>query len=74
MTTSKGIRKIIDDATSRGMGVEESDHKCVIRTGKDRRSVGIVICEDGTAYRADVPLELCLSIRTQREMRSVLGL
>lgn len=74
MNASKGIRKIIDDATARGMSVDESDTRCVIRTGKTFRSVGVVICENGTAYRADVPLELCLTIRSQREIREILGL
>lgn len=74
MDASKGIRKIINDATARGLHVEESGTRCVIRTGKTWRSVGVVICENGTAYRSDVPLELCLTIRTQREIREILGL
>lgn len=74
MNASKGIRKLIDEATARGMSVAESGSRCVIRTGKTHRSVGIVICENGTAYRSDVPLALCLTIRSQREMRAILGL
>ena len=71
---SKGIRSIIEDAKARGLRVEESGTRCLISTGKTSRSVGIVICEDGTAYRSDVQLDHCLTIRRHHEMRSILGL
>ena len=74
MDTTKGIRAIISDAKSRGFRVEESATRCMISTGKTSRAVGIMICEDGVAYRSDIDLSLCLTIRSQREMRSILGL
>jgi hypothetical protein len=74
MDATRGIRAIIDGAKSRGFRVEESATRCMISTGKTNRAVGIIICEDGSAYRSDVELSLCLAIRSQREMRSILGL
>jgi len=74
MNATKGIRAIINDAKARGLRVEEDQMRCLISTGKTNRSVGIVIYEDGTACRCDVSLEQCLAIRSQREMRSILGL
>ena len=74
MNATKGIRAIINDAKARGLRVEEEQTRCLISTGKTNRSVGIVIYENGTACRSDVSLELCLVIRTQREIRSILGL
>lgn len=74
MDATKGIRAIINDAEGRGFRVEEASTRCMISTGKTSRAVGIMICEDGTAYRSDIDLSLCLAIRSQREMRSILGL
>jgi len=74
MNATKGIRAIINDAKARGLRVEEEQTRCLISTGKTNRSVGIVIYENGTASRSDVSLELCLAIRSQREIRSILGL
>jgi hypothetical protein len=74
MNATKGIRAIIDDAKARGLRVEESEMRCIISTGKTARAVGIVIYENGTACRSDVSLDLCLTIRRQHEMRSILGL
>ena len=74
MNATKGIRAIINDAKARGLRVEESQTRCLVSTGKTNRAVGIVICEDGKAYRSDIDLSLCLTIRSQREMRAILGL
>jgi len=74
MNATKGIRAIINDAKARGLRVEESQTRCLVSTGKTNRAVGVMICEDGTAYRSDIDLSLCLTIRSQREMRAILGL
>jgi hypothetical protein len=74
MEATKGIRAIINDAKARGLRVEESETRCVISTGKTNRAVGVVICEDGTAFRSDVQLDHCLTIRRHHEIRSILGL
>jgi len=74
MIATKGIRKLINDATARGLRVEESEMRCIISTGKTSRAVGLVIYEDGTAFRSDVRLDLCMTIRSQRDMRAILGL
>ena len=74
MNATKGIRAIINDAKARGLRVEESQMRCLVSTGKTNRAVGVMIYEDGTAYRSDIDLSLCLAIRSQREMRSILGL
>jgi hypothetical protein len=74
MNATKGIRAIINDAKARGLRVEESQMRCLVSTGKTNRAVGVMIYEDGTAYRSDIDLSLCLTIRSQREMRSILGL
>jgi len=74
MNATKGIRAIINDAKARGLRVEEAQMRCLVSTGKTNRAVGVMIYEDGTAYRSDIDLSLCLTIRSQREMRSILGL
>lgn len=74
MNATKGIRAIINDAKARGLRVEESQMRCLVSTGKTNRAVGVMIYEDGTAYRSDIDLSLCLTIRSQREMRAILGL
>ena len=74
MNATKGIRAIINDAKARGLRVEESQMRCLVSTGKTNRAVGVMIYEDGTAYRSDIDLSLCLTIRSQREMRSILGI
>ena len=74
MTTSKGIRSLIQDAQAKGLRVEESSMRCLISTGKTSQSVGLVICEDGTAYRCDIAPDMCTVVRRQHEMRAILGL
>jgi hypothetical protein len=74
MTTSKGIRSLIQDAQAKGLRVEESSMRCLISTGKTSRAIGLVICEDGTAYRCDIDPRECCVIRRQHEMRTILGL
>jgi hypothetical protein len=48
--------------------------RCLISTGKTARAIGLVICEDGTAYRSDIDPRECCVIRRQHEMRTILGL
>jgi hypothetical protein len=65
-----GIRKLFEDARDAGLIVEGN----VIRVSP--RGVSLKIWEDGTATRADVGIDLtvCTAIRTQKEMRRILGL
>jgi hypothetical protein len=74
MKTTKGRRQLINDALASGMTVRERDGRCDISTGKTYRSVGITIWEDGVATRNDVEPSSCLSIRTIKQMRGILGL
>ncbi|MDA5091677.1 hypothetical protein PGN04_28020 [Klebsiella quasipneumoniae subsp. quasipneumoniae] len=45
-----------------------------LRSKKGKKTITLVICEDGTAYRGDVDLTIANAIRTQKEMRAILGL
>ena len=74
MKTTPGIRRIIDAAAARGYHVTETSHNCTIHTGRTARSAGLVIWETGVAYRSDVRLDHCVAIRSQKVMRSILGL
>ena len=74
MEATTGIRRLIDEAKANGLRVEETAMRCLISTGSTNRSVGIVICEDGTAYRSDIEPSMCTTIRRQHEMRKIVGL
>jgi hypothetical protein len=74
METTRSMRRLIDDAKARGLTVREREQFCDINRGKTLRSLGIRIWPDGTATRNDIELSLCLAIRTQKQMREILGL
>ena len=74
MLTTPQLRKLIQDAIVHGMRVEESESRCLISTGSTNRSLGLVLCEDGTAYRADLDPTMTTVIRSQSMMRVILGL
>lgn len=69
-----GIRKLIDDAKAKGLRVIESNDYALVSKGKTNRAVGLEIWPDGTATRADVALSVTTTIRTQKQMREILGL
>lgn len=55
------------------LGYEVKNHPTrieIINPIKGR--AGLVLCEDGTAYRNDVSLELAVTIRTAKQMKDVL--
>ncbi|EAT8236231.1 TPA: hypothetical protein I8550_002194 [Citrobacter freundii] len=70
---SKGIENLIKDALAAGCNVTRKAHRFEI-SKKGRKAITLIICEDGTAYRGDVDLTITKSIRTQKEMRFILGL
>lgn len=70
---SKGIENLIKDALSNGCHVVRKAHRFEV-SKKGKKSITLIICEDGTAYRGDIDLTIAIAIRTQKEMRSVLGL
>lgn len=72
MNASRGIRKLIDDAKAAGLKVREEHNYVDIK--RKRPSLGLVIFEDGVAVRNDVDLSVCTAIRTQKQMRKILGL
>lgn len=41
--------------------------------GRDNAGIGLRLCQDGTAYRTDVPAELTTGIRTEESVRKILG-
>ncbi|WP_181216601.1 hypothetical protein [Citrobacter werkmanii] len=70
---SKGIENLIKDALAAGCNVTRKAHRFEV-SKKGRKAITLIICEDGTAYRGDVDLTITKSIRTQKEMRFILGL
>ncbi|HHR4771556.1 TPA: hypothetical protein ACS55J_003211 [Salmonella enterica] len=70
---NKGIENLIKDALAAGCNVTRKAHRFEV-SKKGRKSITLVICEDGTAYRGDVDLTVTKTIRTQKEMRAILGI
>lgn len=70
----KMTRKTTDVvACAFALGYEVKNHPTrieIINPIKGR--AGLVLCEDGTAYRNDVSLELAITIRTAKQMKDVL--
>ncbi|HID3180914.1 TPA: hypothetical protein ACXGDS_003125 [Klebsiella pneumoniae] len=70
---NKGIENLIKDALAADCRViRKALHFEVSKPG--RKTITLVISEDGTAYRGDIDLGLTKTIRTQKEMRAILGL
>ncbi|EBV2043962.1 hypothetical protein FDK33_24850 [Citrobacter werkmanii] len=70
---NKGIENLIKDALAAGCNVTRKAHRFEV-SKKGRKAITLVICEDGTAYRGDVDLTVTKTIRTQKEMRAILGI
>lgn len=70
---SRGIEKLAADAFAAGCGVKRNGDRFEI-TRPGRKLVTLIICPDGLAYRGDTDLTVCNAIRTQKEMRAVLGI
>jgi hypothetical protein len=73
------MKRLVSDAMAAGLWVDvphdgSDGEPITIRKGKSTHSVGITIWPDGTATRSDVAFELTTTIRTQKEMRAILGL
>lgn len=73
MNTTKAMRQLIDDAIAAGYKVEESIYAVRI-PAKRRFGIGITIYPNGTAVRNDVDISFVNAIRTQKQMRKLLGL
>lgn len=70
---NKGIENLIKDALAAGCNVTRKAHRFEV-SKKGRKAITLIICEDGTAYRGDVDLTITKTIRTKKEMRSILGI
>ncbi|KAE9687806.1 hypothetical protein GP718_03310 [Escherichia coli] len=70
---NKGIENLIKDALAAGCNVTRKAHRYEV-SKKGRKAITLVICEYGTAYRGDVDLTVTKTIRTQKEMRAILGI
>jgi hypothetical protein len=70
---NKGIENLIKDALAADCRVIRKAHRFEV-SKPGRKTITLVICEDGTAYRGDVDLTITKTIRTQKEMREILGL
>lgn len=70
---TKGINRLISDAKDAGCKVTEQGCRLEI-TRPNKKLPTLVISPDGTAYRGDTDLSVCISIRTQKEMRKALGI
>lgn len=70
---STGINKLIEDAKKAGCMVYKYNGRFEI-TKPNRKSVTLIICPDGTAYRGDIDLTIAKTVRTQKQMREILGL
>lgn len=55
--------QLIEAARTAGLNVIAERTRTILRTGKTARSLGVVVCEDGTIYRSDVHLDLATRMR-----------
>lgn len=69
----KGIEKLISEAGQKGYSVNRKGDRIEIAK-PGRKMISLVILPDGTAYRGDVDLTITKTIRTQKQMKEVLGL
>lgn len=73
----EAISRLARDAEMAGFIVRRSGSQLTITRrhyATHRVRLGLCVCEDHTAYRLDVPLELCTAIRSVATMRKLLGL
>lgn len=70
---NKGIENLIRDALSAGCHVIRKAHRFEV-SKKDSKPITLVVFENGTAYRGDVDSEFTNAIRTNKEMRDILGI
>ncbi|MDG4698858.1 hypothetical protein P7V44_21780 [Providencia sp. CRE-3FA-0001] len=71
---SKGIEKLLDLAIHSGCLVYSKTNGGYELTKPNKKNITLIISPDGTAYRGDIDLTLAKTIRTQKEMRDILGL
>lgn len=76
MISDRAKRQLIVEAIAAGFVVEMLPNSDIvnIRRGKTYRSVGVTIWGDGIATRSDIRHDLCLAIRTVKQVRQILGL
>ncbi|MDS7843618.1 hypothetical protein PTQ46_25790 [Klebsiella michiganensis] len=53
---SKGIENLIKDALANGCQVVRKAHRFEV-SKKGQKSITLIICEDGTAYRGDIDMK-----------------
>lgn len=72
MKLTKKMTDVVAWAFALGYKVENHPTRVeIINPVKGRP--GLVLCEDGTAYRNDVRLDLAISLRTAKQMKDVLN-
>lgn len=77
MKLTENMKKLIEDCRNNGYTVEEHDSKIEIyrcRRSNGTFTFGLTIWESGEALRNDTDWNICTVIRTQKEMRKVLGI
>jgi hypothetical protein len=74
MKITKSLQQFIADAQSLGFAVvEERTSLRIFKTKGKKIDIGIVIWEDGTIYRTDVPASISINMRSQKAARKYLG-
>ena len=66
-------KRVVEEARKSGRFIVQRVNSTWVRRTQDSGSVGIVMCEDGTAYRTDIDSS-SKTIRTESEAMKVLGL
>jgi len=75
MKLTKAQQKLVDDAKANGYTVELGDTDVdIYKHCLGRVTRGIRLCENGKAYRLDIPLVDTTWINTQKDMRQYLDL
>jgi hypothetical protein len=74
MTLPPKWKRVVKEARKSGRFIVQRVNSTWVRKTQDARSVGIVMYEDGTAYRTDIGPVFWLPIRTESEAMKALGL
>jgi hypothetical protein len=68
------FEQIAKDAEKKGWQIRRFPCHTAITRGKSARSIGVVLWEDGTAHRSDVPLDAAKNLRSIKAIREILDL
>jgi hypothetical protein len=74
MKITKSLQQFISDAQSLRFTVVEGKTSLRIFKMKGKKiDLGVVIWEDGTIYRTDIPASISINMRSQKAARKYLG-